>query len=45
MRLAHYFDTTPELWIGLQADYEIETARDRLGAKLEKMPRLRRTAA
>ncbi len=44
VRLAHYFDTTPDLWIGLQADYEIETARDRLGAKLEKMPRLRRSA-
>ena len=45
VRLAHYFDTTPDLWIGLQADYEIEMARDRLGAKLEKMPRLQRTAA
>jgi antitoxin HigA-1 len=45
VRLAHYFDTTPELWISLQADYEIEIARDRLGAKLEKLPRLHRTAA
>jgi addiction module HigA family antidote len=45
VRLAHFFDTTPELWSGLQADYEIEMARDRLGAKLAKMPRLRCTAA
>ena len=45
VRLAHYFDTTPELWSGLQADYEIEMARDRLGAKLKKMPRLRSSAA
>ena len=45
VRLGHFFDTTPDLWIGLQADYEIEVARDRLGAKLKKMPRLRRSAA
>ena len=45
VRLAHYFDTTPDLWSGLQADFDIETARDRLGAKLGKMPKLRRTAA
>jgi addiction module HigA family antidote len=45
VRLAHYFNTAPELWSGLQADYEIEIARDRLGTKLDKMPRLRRTAA
>jgi addiction module HigA family antidote len=45
VRLAHYLDTTPELWSGLQADYEIEMARDRLGTKLDKMPRLGRTAA
>jgi len=45
VRLAHYFDTTPDLWSGLQVDYEIELARDRLGGKLKKMPQLRRTAA
>ena len=45
VRLGHFFDTTPDLWIGLQADYEIEVARDRLGEKLKKMPRLRRSAA
>ncbi|MGH7813015.1 MAG: HigA family addiction module antitoxin [Candidatus Binataceae bacterium] len=45
VRLAHYFDTTPEFWLGLQADYEIEIARDRLEARLKKMPRHRRKAA
>ena len=45
VRLGHFFDTTPDLWIGLQADYEIEVARDRLGEKLKEMPRLRRSAA
>ena len=26
VRSAHYLDTTPELWSGLRADYEIEMA-------------------
>ena len=45
VRLAHYFNTTPEFWIGLQADHEIEVARDRLSGELKKMPRLRSEAA
>jgi len=45
VRLAHYFDTTPDLWLGLQADYDIELAKDRLGAQLKKMPQMRRSAA
>jgi len=45
VRLAHYFDTTPEFWLGLQADYEIEVARDRLAGTLRKMPRWKRKAA
>jgi len=45
VRLAHYFNTTPEFWIGLQADHEIEVARDRLAEELKNMPRLSRKAA
>jgi antitoxin HigA-1 len=45
VRLAHYFNTTPEFWIGLQADHEIEVARDRLAGELKKMPRLKSEAA
>jgi antitoxin HigA-1 len=45
VRLAHYFNTTPELWIGLQADYEIELAGDRLAGELKKMPRFKSKAA
>ncbi len=45
VRLAHYFDTTPEFWLGLQADYDIEIARDRLAGTLRKMPRRKRQAA
>jgi addiction module HigA family antidote len=28
LRLAKYFGTTPELWLNLQARYELELARD-----------------
>jgi plasmid maintenance system antidote protein VapI len=27
LRLARYFSTTPELWLGIQARFDIETAR------------------
>jgi addiction module HigA family antidote len=27
LRLAKYFDTTPELWLNLQSDYELRRAR------------------
>src|ERR1017187_6491527 len=33
VRLAHYFETTPGLWTGLQADYGIELALARLGPR------------
>jgi len=26
LRLAHYFETTPELWMNLQAHYDLEQA-------------------
>jgi antitoxin HigA-1 len=33
--LARFFGTTPELWLNLQAAYELDTERDRMGARLE----------
>jgi len=36
LRLARATDTTPEFWLNLQALYDLETARDALGEKLEK---------
>ena len=45
LRLSHYFDTTPQFWLGLQADYEIEVAQDRLADSLKNMPRCRQKAA
>ena len=42
LRLARYFDMTPGFWLGLQMDYEIEVARDRLGKTLSRVPRYRK---
>ena len=36
LRLARATNTTPEFWLNLQALYELETARDTLGDRLEK---------
>ena len=35
LRLARYFGTTAEFWIGMQATYDLETARDKVGAEIE----------
>jgi len=36
LRLARYFGTTPELWLGLQQDYELDRARDTAAARIQK---------
>ncbi len=36
LRLALYFDTTPQFWMNLQTGYDLEVARER------EMPRLAR---
>jgi len=40
LRLARYFGTSEQLWMGLQADYDLEEARRQLGRKIEKIERL-----
>ena len=45
LRLARYLGTTPEFWLGIQAQYEIERARDALGDRLEREVVPRRSAA
>jgi addiction module HigA family antidote len=35
LRLARYLDTTPQFWLGLQADYDLDVAADELGDRLE----------
>ena len=36
LRLARYFGTSEGLWMGLQADYDIEEARCRLRKRLQQ---------
>src|SRR5438876_9684879 len=36
LRLARYFGTSAELWLGLQQDYELEIARDIASARIER---------
>ena len=36
LRLARYFDTSPEMWINLQAHYDLEVARDEFEAAVRK---------
>ncbi len=36
LRLARYFDTSAELWLGLQADYELRKAKDEIGRQVER---------
>jgi antitoxin HigA-1 len=34
LRLSRYFGTSAEFWMGMQATYDLEMARDRIGAKI-----------
>lgn len=36
LRLARYFGTSPDLWMGLQQDYELDVARDSMSAQIER---------
>jgi addiction module HigA family antidote len=36
LRLARYLGTSAHFWVNLQARYDIETAADRLGSRLER---------
>ena len=35
LRLARYFGTSAEFWFGMQASYDLELARERIGAEVE----------
>ncbi len=43
LRLSIYFGTSPEVWMGLQADYELRVAQRVIGPEVEK--RVHRHAA
>ena len=34
LRLARYFGTTPQFWMNLQSNYDLELAQDRHGADI-----------
>jgi addiction module HigA family antidote len=36
LRLARYFGTTDRFWLNLQARYDLEVERDRLGGRLQR---------
>jgi antitoxin HigA-1 len=36
LRLARYFGTSAELWLGLQQDFELDLARDTATAQIER---------
>jgi addiction module HigA family antidote len=36
LRLARYFGTSPQFWLGLQRDYDLDIATEALGERLER---------
>lgn len=36
LRLARYFDTTPQFWLNLQSAYELRVAEQAAGKKIER---------
>ena len=41
LRLARYFGTSPQFWLGLQSDYDLDVAADLLGERLEREVQVR----
>ena len=36
LRLARYFDMSPQFWLGLQMDYDLDITADKMGSQLER---------
>jgi addiction module HigA family antidote len=36
LRLARFFGTSPQFWMGLQSDYDLDVAQDLLGDRLSR---------
>lgn len=41
LRLGHYFATTPQFWMNLQARYDLQTEEDRIGAEIKNLKALK----
>jgi addiction module HigA family antidote len=44
LRLGRYFGTTEQFWLNLQARFDLEQERDRLGTRLQKEVQVLRAA-
>ncbi len=36
LRLARYFGTSPQFWLGLQMDYDLDVTKEMLGSRLDR---------
>jgi addiction module HigA family antidote len=45
LRLARYFGVSPQFWLGLQAEYDLDVAMDILGNRLDREVRPRLIAS
>ena len=45
LRLSRYFGVSPQFWLGLQAEYDLDITLDSLGDRLEREVRPRPIAA
>ena len=45
LRLARYFDNSPEFWLGMQKDYDLQVARDEFETEVAREVRPRTKAA
>jgi len=44
LRLARFFGNSPQFWLGLQTQYDLDIAEDQLGKRLEREVRPLETA-
>ena len=42
LRLGHFFGTTPQFWLNLQALYDLRVAEEKAGKTIKALPKLRR---
>src|SRR4029078_9308990 len=42
LRLGHFFGTSPEFWLNLQALYDLRLAEQRAGKRIKALPTLKR---
>jgi addiction module HigA family antidote len=45
LRLSRYFGTTPQFWMGMQTQYDLERAEDEARAEIKRIAPMNRDAA